>query len=615
MARNIFIENNDPQEHFEAYFNQFNLAKTELISTTEALDRITVRPIYAAVSDPCFNAAAMDGIATIAVQTVSAHQSNPLLLQAGSYCYVNTGDLVPPPFDCVIMIEDISPQEDDALLIIESAHPWQHMRMVGESVVQGEMLLKSQHQIRPMDIGALLSGGVGQIEVYQQLKMGIIPTGAELVTTVEELKPGKLMEYNSHVFSGLASQYGAIAKTYPIVKGEQADLEQMIKKAVDENDLLIINAGSSAGSRDFTAPAIKALGQIHTHGLAIKPGKPTILAQIDHKPVLGVPGYPVSAYLVFEKFVKPFLSAQKRPQIEAKITRNLVSGLKHSEFIRVSLAKIDGEYLATPLERGAASIMSLVKADGLATIERNVEGIEQGQSLAVELMRPLSEIEQTLVFIGSHDLLLDEMADILPIKSSHVGSMGGLMALQKGLCHLAPIHILDEETGLYNRQIVADILGDDYIIIKGVARVQGFICRKDAAYQSFSDLAKPGIAFANRQRGSGTRILLDYHLAQLDIDSSQIYGYDKEYTTHMAVAAAVQSGAADLGLGVYSAAKALDLDFYPCANEEYDFVLKKSDLADLRVQNFIDLLKSERFKEILERLGGYQYAQSGQIDG
>ncbi len=616
MENKVYIENNNSSEAFQEYYEmlQFDVSRrTEIINTADALGRMTVKPIYAKTSDPCFNASAMDGIAVIASEIETAGDMTPLVLSQADYCYVNTGDVVHAPFDSVIMIEDVTRLEDGSVKIITPSHPWQHVRMVGESVVQEEMLLTSNHKIRPMDMGALLSGGVDQIEVYQKITVGIIPTGAELVSTPAELEVGKLMEYNSKVFSGLCCECGAKPIIYPIVKGELEELTAAVAKACDENDIVIINAGSSAGTRDFSAKAIEELGRVHTHGLAIKPGKPTILGSIGVKPVIGIPGYPVSAYLVFDRFVRPFLENKKRESLEAKLTRRIVSNLKFCEFVRVTLAKIEGEYLATPLERGAASIMSLVKADGLVMIARNKEGVELGESVQVELMRPRGEIDETLVFIGSHDLLLDEVSDIMPIKSTHVGSMGGIMAIKRGLCHIAPIHVLDEVEGTYNEEIVKQLLSDEYVIIKGVSRVQGFITRENTEVTGLDDIIEKNLSFANRQRGSGTRILLDYHLKQKGIDGKKIYGYDKEYSTHMAVAAAVQSKSADLGIGVYSAAKALGLTFIPFKNEEYDFVVKRSNLELEQVKKFIQTIKSERFKQVLGRLGGYETNHVGEV--
>lgn len=617
MENNRYIENRAAEQTISAYAARFSLDGEETVETVCAHGRVTAAPCYARVSDPCYHAAAMDGIMVCAADTAGASETTPVTLERAQYEPVNTGDPLREPFDSVVMIEDVTEAENGRVRLIVPAYPWQHVRAVGESVVSGEMILPSAHRIRPIDVGALLAGGVETLRVRRRPVIGIIPTGHELVEHADELRQGRLVEYNSHVFAALAAEYDAEAKRYPIVRGDGEALARALSQVLDECDIVAVNAGSSAGTRDFTRQAIETVGQIHAHGLAIRPGKPTILGEARGKPVLGIPGYPVAAYFMFQKCVRALLRPGEREQtVRARLVRRVVSALRHEEMVRVSLGWIGGEWLAAPLDRGAASIMSVVHADGVLTVPQQLEGIEAGAAVTVTLTEPLETLRQTLQIIGSHDLMLDELREQVPLKSVHVGSMNGLLALKNGQCHLAPIHVLDEDTGRYNEALVRAVLGPgDYSIIRGVGRVQGFDLRPDDPLETvrFADLARADISLANRQRGAGTRLLLDYHLRLEGIDGQAVAGYRREWNTHMAVASAVQSGLCRTGLGVYSAAKALGLRFVPVAEEQYDFAVRTDDLADERVKHFIEGLQSEWLRQRLDALGGYTTQQIGSV--
>ena len=293
-----------------------------------------------------------------------------------------------------------------------------------------------------------------------------------------------------------------------------------------------------------------------------------------------------------------------------------MSSLKNKELIRVNLGFVDDRLIATPLAGGAGVSMSLVRADGLGIIPRNVEGYEAGEKIEVELLKPLSKIRDTLVSIGSHDLVMDIISDMMKLSSSHVGSMGGIMAIKRGEAHLAPIHLLDPETGEYNISYIQKYFPNQkMILIKGIHRKQGFMVEKNNPENitACKDLVRDGISFANRQRGAGTRVLLDYELEKQGVKAEDILGYKRELTTHMAVAAAVKSGSATTGLGVLSAAKAMDLDFVPLADEDYDFLIKEESYNTKAVQDFIELIKSKEFQTRVSELGGYGFTRTGEI--
>lgn len=624
MERNTYIDNTDVAAAKALYFEQLKIhPEQEEIPLAAALGRLTAEAVFARVSSPNYNAAAMDGIAVRAADTTEATEIRPVNLKLGrDFIYVNTGNQIKDPYDAVIMIEDVIHKAEDEIEILQSAYPWQHIRQIGEDIVATEMILPSRHTIRPMDLGALVAGGIENIQVYKKPQVGILPTGTEIVEKIEDVADGKIIDSNSWVFAGLIEEYGGQAKKYRPHKDDFDLLKEAILKAVDENDMVLINAGSSAGTTDYTVNLIKELGQVLIHGVAMKPGKPTILGMIQGKPVIGIPGYPVSAYLVFEEFVKPlmqkFLGQEEKEAmlVQARLSRRLVSSLKHKEMVRVNLGYVDGQLIATPLAGGAGTSMSLVKADGIAILAKNIEGVEAGDLVDVKLMKAEAEVLDKLVSIGSHDLVMDLLADQMPLSSSHVGSLGGIMALMRRECHLVPTHLLDTESGVYNVSYVQKYFPQEkMLLIKGIQRKQGFMVARGnpQGIENFSDLTKEGVVYANRQRGAGTRILLDYHLALDQIDSQQIVGYPRELTTHMAVATAVKTGSATTGLGIYSAALAMGLDFVEVTNEDYDFLIRESLAEDPRIQEFIRILKSKDFQEKVTALGGYGFERTGEI--
>ena len=628
--RNLYLKTIPVEEAREKYFaalEQVLEVKLETVPVTESLDRITSTAVYARYSSPLFNASAMDGIAVTADETKNASEVNPVILAEGKYQIVDTGDPIHPPYDAVIMAEDIV-EVEDGVKIIASAAPWQHIRPIGEDIVSGEMILPSNHKIRPIDIGVLLSAGILEIEVIKRPDVAIFPTGTEIIEPEDDPEDGSIIESNSRMFENMVTVAGGVGHRFPPIIDDYEMIRDQVSKAVDEHDMVIVNAGSSAGTEDYTVHVLRELGEVIVHGVSIKPGKPVILAIVRGKPVIGLPGYPVSAYIGFENFVNPVLQMMgKRPEkltetVEAVVSKRLVSSLKHKEYVRVKVGKVGDKFVAAPLARGAGAAMSLVRADGFCVIEQASEGVEAGEIVNIELYRSKEEIENTAVIIGSHDLILDVMADIMPNKytnmhvtSTHVGSMGGLMALRRGEAHMAPIHLLDEATGEYNVSYVHRMFKEPMALIKGVDRVQGIMVKKGnpLGINGIEDLAGGKVRYVNRQRGAGTRVLFDYQLKQADIEPDAIKGYDREMATHMAVAASVASDSADAGMGVLSAAQAMGLDFIPVGVEEYDFAIPQRFLELPYVKAFIEILQSVDFHNKLKELGGYEIRGAGKV--
>ena len=629
MKRNLYLTTTPVEEAREIYMKALGEAaapRIETVRVTDALGRVTAEAVYARYSSPLYNSAAMDGIAVISSATEGASEAAPVTLKPDEdYIIVDTGDPIRKPYDAVIMAEDT--QETESGMVIRASAPaWQHIRPVGEDIVVGEMILTSSHRIRPIDIGVLLSGGVTEISVFAQPRVGIKPTGTEIVEPYEDPKEGDIIESNSRMFEAMIRENGGIPCRYDIVDDDYDKIKAAVLKALDENDMVIVNAGSSAGTEDYTVHILREIGEVFIHGVAMKPGKPVILAKACGKPVIGIPGYPVSAYLAVENFAYPVLrsftglSESKDHRINAILSRRLVSSLKHREYVRVRVGYVDGRYVCAPLARGAGAAMSMVKADGFCVIPQECEGYEAGESVEVILFSSAGDIDRTIVCTGSHDLLLDVISDLMSregegirLSSTHIGSLGGLMALRRGEAHITPSHLLDEETGIYNESYIRSMFPEDMILVKGVRRIQGLMVASGnpQGIKGIEDLTR--IKYVNRQRGAGTRVLLDYKLKQAGISPSEIDGYDAEASTHMAVAAQVAGGDADCGMGVYSAAQAMGLDFIPVGEEEYDFVMRPETLQMPEVQCFLRLLGSTEFREKLAELGGYSFEGSGTI--
>jgi len=392
----------------------------------------------------------------------------------------------------------------------------------------------------------------------------------------------------------------------------------------------LLLAGSSDGRDDLAAQVIQSLGEVVIHGLAIRPGKPAVLGICRGKPVVGLPGYPVSGLIVLEEIVRPVLrqafrlEIPERPTVEARLTRRIVSSLKYQEYIRVRLTRHGGVLIAAPLDRGAGILTSYARADGLLVIPVNLEGLEEGASVMVRLLRPLSQIENLISVIGSHDPLLDEMADLMDhldgstgsISSVHAGSMGGILAIKRREAQIAGIHLLDEASGAYNTAIVRRFFPNGgVILIEGVRRQQGLIIPpgNPLGIRDLPDIAERHLRYVNRQKGAGTRLLLDHELSKAGIPPDRLSGYTREEYTHTGVAAQIAAGSADAGLGILSAARMAGLDFLPVAEECYDFLIVEDAWDLTSVRRFIEILQSDTFRNRLEQMGGYRLLTPGRI--
>jgi len=603
--------------------------KTEVIPVFEACGRVTARAVYAHICAPHYAASAMDGVAVTAKDTFGATETTPITLNPGQFIVLDTGDPIPEDRDAVIMVEDIVKNEDGTITIHAAAAPWQHIRQIGEDICAGEMILPGHMAVSPSAIGAMIAGGVLEIEVICKPKVGIIPTGDEIISPCTDPKPGDILEFNGSIFSAMVRQWGAEAEVYPIVPDKFDQIKAMVEKASSECDLVILNAGSSAGREDFSTRVIREVGEVLYHGIAIKPGKPAILGCKGPVPILGVPGYPVSGIIVIEQLLKPLIDhwckapAAKSQYIKAVLTRPVVSGLKYQEFVRVRLGFVGSKLMASPLSRGSGVVSSFMKADGILEVPQGMEGYEAGEEVTVRLLCDPDKLENTLVVIGSHDPLLDELADMMHMEngsvymsSAHVGSMGGIMAIRRGEAHMAGCHLLDTATGEYNLAFMRKYFPKGGVkLVRCVGRQQGLMVAKGNPLNitKFADIAGDDVRYVNRQKGSGTRILTDYLCKKDGLNPASIYGYDREELTHTSVAAQIVSGSADAGMGIYSAAKLYDLDFIPICIEEYDLIIPDHAWDTPQVVQMLETMKSDTFKEKILALGGYTVENPGEI--
>jgi putative molybdopterin biosynthesis protein len=622
--RKIYLEDKPRAEALREILDYASLSpKTELIPISDALGRITAEPIFANVSMPHYHASAMDGVAVNAEGTYEAHEQRPLHLKKGEqFAYVDTGNAIPQQFNAVIMIENVQILDDDTIEIIEPATPWQHIRPIGEDIVQEEMLFSQGHRLRPADLGALLAAQITKVPVAKKPLVTIIPTGNELIQADAALAAGKIIEFNGTVFANYIKEWGGNPDLKEIVRDEPENIKKALVDAVETSDIVVINAGSSAGSKDYTVHIIAELGTVFTHGVATRPGKPVILGEINGKIVVGVPGYPVSAYLALEWFVRPLVCqylqvpVPKRQTVQVKLGRRIVSTMGAEDFIRMNIGYVNGQFIANPLTRAAGVTMSLVRADGLLIIPPELLGYEQGDTVEIELLRPLEEVRSAIVFSGSHDLTIDLLSSQLKrertdmkIVSSHVGSMAGVMAIRKGEAHVAGIHLLDPDTKEYNISYVKKLLaGQEVVLYPFLKRTQGWIVPQGnpLGVTGVAEIAQTQSDYANRQKGAGTRILFDLLLKEQGLTPEQINGYDREMFSHLSVAAEVKGNERAVGLGIYPAAKAMNLEFIPVADESYDLLMTKAFFESEKGRWLQTVIQSDAFKAEVDKIGGYK---------
>lgn len=638
-----------------------NAGRWELLGVEEipldehALGRVLAEPVWAKISSPHYHAAAMDGFAVRSIDTDGAMPTSPVSLAcgmaagAGQAAYVDTGDPLPEWADAVIPIENVEPLDEAGQVAADWRHPqtirirmavapWSHVRPMGEDIVATQLVLPGGHVLRPVDLGAIAACGHSSVRVSRKPRVAILPTGSELTPIGQPVRTGDIIEYNSLVLAAQINAWGGQGRRFSITPDDFETIRRRVQEAAQDHDLILLNAGSSAGSEDFSAGVVESLGELLVHGVAVRPGHPVIIGMIhlqqipgrerpSEVPIIGVPGYPVSAALTGEIFVEPVLARWLgRPSaapvtVTASLTRKVTSPAGDDDYMRVAVGRVGDKLLAAPLSRGSGVITSLVRADGLAILPRGSQGLPAGAEVQVRLYRSPMELDRTIFAIGSHDISLDLMAQFLAqrdrrLASANVGSLGGLVALRRGEAHLAGSHLLDPETGEYNLAYIRQYLPGVALKLVGlVGRQQGLLVARGnpKKIETLADIARPDVNFVNRQRGAGTRVLLDYHLDLLGIAPEIVRGYNQEEYTHLAVAAAVASGRADCGLGIAAAAQALDLDFIPLYDESYDLVIPEEYYRSDLLAPLLEVLGEPAFCQAVAAMPGYDTRRMGTI--
>jgi len=624
--------------------NLWKVLGIEIIPLDEnALGRVLAYPLYAKISSPGYNSAAMDGFVVKSEETIGATLSSPksLLVDAQAR-YVDTGDLIPDDFNAVIPIEDVEsldskgensrdPRKPASIRIRTASVPWKNIRPMGEDIFLTQLIFVGGHVVRSVDLGVIAAAGYSEIEVARKPRVAILPTGSELVPVGKTPDPGEILEFNSLILASKVNEWGGDATRFKIITDDFEAIFKEVVAASTEYDLILLNAGSSAGSEDFSAGVVERSGKLLVHGVAARPGHPVIIGLVNvgerQVPIIGVPGYPVSASLTMDIFVKnlitKWLGCSKIPEekITARLTRKITSPSGDDDYVRVVLSRVGNEILAAPLSRGAGVVTSLSQADGLLVIPSGIQGLESGKIVEIALLSHRSEIERTILCVGSHDLILDKITEFISKKerrflSINVGSMGGLVALNRGESHLAGSHLLDVDTGDYNYSYIKKyVINTSVRVIALAMREQGLIVKKGNPkdIKSLIDLVRPGISFINRQKGAGTRVLLDYSLKSVDIISEKITGYGQEEYTHIGIASAVASGRADCGLGIAAAAMAYGLDFIPLFYERYDLVIDQRYADSELLQPLYDIFVDTDFIKSISELKGYNFEIMGKV--
>lgn len=634
----------------------WNRLGAEIIPLDEnAVGRVLAEPVWAKISSPHYHASAMDGFAVRSAATAGAQPNQPRVLICSSAAgddralYLDTGDPLPGWADAVIPIEAVEPLAEDGeqaqdprspakILVKMGVVPWSHVRPLGEDIVATQLVLAAGHTLRPVDLGAVAACGHSELKVCCKPRVAILPTGSELVPIGRQPKSGEIIEYNSLVLAGQVQSWGGNAERFPIIPDVFEEIQAQVRAAAARSDLVLLNAGSSAGAEDFSAKVVESLGELLVHGVAVRPGHPVIIGMVrdvggrDGKtdrqvPIIGVPGYPVSAALTAEIFVEPLLSrwlgrsAHRPVTIQAAVTRKVTSPAGDDDYMRMAVGKVGDRMLAAPLARGSGVITSLVRADGITIVGRGSQGLPAGAQVPVRLYRPLNELDETIFAIGSHDMTLDLMAQFLAersrrLVSANVGSLGGLNAIRRGEAHFAGSHLLDPESGEYNLADIRRVLeGCPVKVVSLVEREQGLMVHKGnpRGIRTLADLAGSDVRYVNRQRGAGTRVLLDYQLRQLGISAASILGYEMEEYTHLGVAAAIASGRADCGLGIAAAAQALELDFVPLFQEQYELVIPAEFYGSELLEPLFTVLADSRFRQAVQSMPGYGTSKMGSL--
>lgn len=606
-------------------------AKVEI---SRALGLIICEDITAARNVPHYAASAVDGYALDASSTIGATSATPAVVPAGKYAWVNTGADIPVWSNAVLMVEDSS-VDGERLLASRALTPSANVRPLGEDVMAGQIIAREGEAVSPALLSLFLNAGLETVPVIRRPKTLFIPTGNEIIPKDRWLadkkpKSGTVAESNSLFIEASFRQWGFEVDVTDVLPDVPEVISECIKKGAKEYDVVLVGAGSAKGDRDNTLAVFEALGQVLFRWIRMKPGRPAIAAEINDKPVICLPGFPMSTAVVLWSIVYPLLKLlsgekggqreQIREAIDTKETWDTKLLVQYSsaagieDWLRVKVARVDDTLYSWVLTSGASVLWALAESDGISLLPAAALECEKGTDVAVWMTKSV-DLDKRVLFQGSDDPAVQLLAT--PIKkrggdfvSRAVGSMGGLAALSRGECHLAASHLLDEADGSYNDSFIERFAaGNKWRRILLFYRMQGIIVQagNPKKIHSFEDLINGDFVFTNRQPGAGTRVLFDYLLKQYGKSPSEIRGYSQQCTTHMEAANRVYTGLADAALGIKSAADALGLHFVPLAEEPYELVIPEKYMELPGIAALLDSLNDKDWRGKVEKMGGYRW--------
>ncbi|MFZ3385380.1 MAG: molybdopterin biosynthesis protein, partial [Candidatus Methanoperedens sp.] len=600
------------------------------VDIEDALGHILAMDVVSEVDVPPFTRASMDGYAVYASDTYAAREERPIrlkivgsiqagidpgiFLRKGEAAEIATGAVMPEGADAVVMVEYTHLDKD--VFIQRPVSINENVMQAGSDIMAGERVLKKGKYLGAREIGVLCAIGKTKIRVLR-LTVGIISTGNELREPGSQLEGGEIYDVNSFSLSCAVSECGGTPVRYKNVRDDETDIKRALNELSKSCDLILTSGSTSAGSGDVMYRIIEENGFVLAHGIDIKPGKPAIIGKIFGKPAIGLPGYPASSLTIFNEFVAPLIRKMAgKTSINNKTHARMAIRMRsdgRSQLLPVGLIR----GIAYPIEKGSGAITTLSEADGFIEIPPTVEIIEAGDDVEVTLYGELDEPD--IFFVGSQCLGLDTLADITGLKMRiiNVGSSGGIRAIKNGIADVAGVHLLDE-SGVYNIPFLERFGLFDAVLVKGYLREQGLIIRKDSKIKEFEDLINA--RFINRNTGSGTRVMTDLKLKEVakqrEISfeelSNTIKGYHTEAKTHSAVAAAVKLGKADVGVGIRTVAELNGLKFIKIADEEYDFVIRKSLMENEDIKKLLEGLRSQKLGDNLPS-GLRAYERTGEV--
>jgi putative molybdopterin biosynthesis protein len=589
------------------------IGMTERVPIEHATGRVTAEPIYAPYSVPEVNLAAMDGITVRSEETKGAADQNPITLE--NLYQVNTGQVIPEGYDAVIMIEDVW-REDTRCTIRKSAFPGQFIRPAGEDIRQGELILPPNHVVRPFDIGALATYGITNL-LAVSVHIGLIPIGDELVPAGAKPKPGSAVESNTLFASEYFSGMGATCHRYPITRDEPDMITEALYRAVQDNEMVVLFGGSSAGTKDWLEWVISSCGNLLFHGVGMKPGTPMLLGSLEDKPVFGVPGFPIAAACVIREFASRLLewwglAPYPLFSTRARLAQRIHSDLGYEEFIQISAARVDDRICVMPHSRGNGVQMSLVRSNGFIRIPSSHEGIEAGEEIQIGITCPPSQVDSTLLVCGVRDECIHLLGDLLSSKGYHLHCCntmvaGALQILQMKNCHAASV-TLPRTDNWQGTDFLGRIAGRDFVRVTVAEAELGLVSRDGLAMEDL-DSAR----FINRPPGIPARILVDMLLDQNNIQAVTISGYENQARSEDNVITAIRNGSADAGICRKRTADKTGLSWLPLGYESYELVFPLTAMEDSTTAEILSILKYPQYRESIGRLGGYSTARTGSV--